>query len=164
MGGDDLVEFVGEQRIRHLKYSGMNCDQGYVTPVTIVWAVRVSCRVLQPRSCESRAYVFVLTICVRDWNQTYSPSLWRSAPCRTPTLRQGIGGKCRCRGLTGGGALRYLVAGCPRCAWRREGDGGGAYAAVPPPRQHILPAFQLSITAPYAESLSIRSTPLSGKF
>ena len=58
----------------------------------------------------------------------------RSAPCRNPTLRQGIGGKCRYRGPTGGGSLRQFGCGVPSlCAWRREGDGGGAYAAVPPP-------------------------------
>jgi len=44
MGGDDLVEFVGEQRIWRLKYSGMNCDQGYVAPATIVQAIGGSSR------------------------------------------------------------------------------------------------------------------------
>ena len=47
------------------------------------------------------------------------------------TLRQGIGGKCRCQPHTGGGSLQYLVPMDPHsaCAVRREGSrarGGGA--------------------------------------
>jgi len=80
------------------------------------------------RPSNFAAYVFVLTICVRHWNEAYHQSLWLLAPCRDYcTLRQGIGGKCRCQTPHGRRLPSIFRAEGPSQRLRREGRGSRAW-------------------------------------
>jgi len=114
---------------------------------------------------QRRKYVFVLTIYDRQGTKLLLGRFCARRLAAIPHCGRASGENAATVALLVAAPFDNLVAGCPHCALGVERETGEVRTRrCLPPRQHILPAFQLSITAPYAESLSIRSTPLSGKF